>query len=494
MTVLSGLHPGVLIRSAFAAILSTPTLSAAYAQGTGGPTQPSQPAAPEVRQGTAGGQSNKAGPYSGLLMSRSVLLGDPLGIQTRTAARGISFGLAESAEVIGNLTGGTRRGAVFEGLLAMSVGLDTEKAGLWPDGIFNASAYQIHGRGLSLNNLANNGNTVSGLEALRGTLLFELWFEQYTPDKKLSVRIGQFAVDQEFLISQYGGLFINHTFGWPTLPSTNLPASGPSFPLAALGIRARYAPTSATSILLGLFNGDAAGPGSGIPQTRDTSGTDFRLHDGLFAIGEVQYVHNGDGGAVGLPGTFKLGGWYNSLSFADQRFNSLGASLADPGNNPGQSSGHTRKGNWSVYGVADQLVGRKAGTKDQGIGVFARLMGSPGDRNLVNFYADVGLTWKGAIAGRDSDTAGIAFGLARTSDSASALDSDVRNFTGGTYPIRRHESVLELTYQAQIAPWWQVQPTAQYVFNINGGVNNPLVPGRRLNDAAVLGLRTNITF
>ena len=469
-------------------------LGNAYAQGTGGPLQPSQPASPEVRQGTPGGESNATEPYSGPLMQRSVLLGDPLGLRSRLAAHGITFGLAESAEVIGNVSGGTHRGAVFEGLLAMSVGLDTGTAGLWPGGIFNASAYQIHGRGLSLNNLANNGNTVSGIEALRGTLLFELWFEQYTPDKKLSVRVGQFSADQEFMISQYGGLFINHTFGWPTLPSADLPSSGPSFPLGALGLRARYAPVASTSVLLALFNGDTAGPGSGIPQDRDRSGTNFRRHDGVFAIGEAQYARNGEDGASGLPGTFKLGGWYNSQRFPDQRFNAPGVSLADPLNNPDSTVRRTRRGNWSVYGVMDQLVWREPGTKDQGVGVFARVMGAPGDRNLVNFYFDAGLTWKGAIPSRDSDTAGIGFGLARTSDAASALDSDTRRATGGTYPIRRHESVLELTYQAQIAPWWQLQPTAQYVFNINGGVNNPLAPTKRLNDAAVVGLRTNFTF
>ncbi len=485
------MRPSVIALSMWTAL----GLSAAYAQGTGGPTQPSQPAAPESRQGTPGGETNQTEPYAGPLWERGVLLGDPTGGRTRLAAHGLSFGLNEQAEVISNATGGTRRGAVFEGLLAMSVGLDTEKAGLWPGGIFNASAYQIHGRGLSLNNLGNNGNTVSGIEALRGTMLFELWFEQYTADKSLSVRVGQFGVDQEFMISQYGGLFINHTFGWPTLPSADLPSGGSAFPVAALGARARYAPRSDTSILLAVLNGDPAGPGNGIPQLRDSSGTAFRLNDGVFVIGEVQYALNGGDAATGLPGTYKLGAWYDSQPFPDQRTNSLGASLADASNGLGAATtGRIRRNNWSVYATADQLIYREPGTKDQGIGLFTRMMGAPGDRNLVNFYVDAGVTWKGALPGRDSDTAGIGFALSRTSDTASQLDKDARFLSNGTYPIRRHESVLELTYQAQLAPWWQVQPTAQYVFNINGGVPNPLNPRKRLGDAAVFGLRTGVTF
>ena len=92
------------------------------------------------------------------------------------------------------------------------------------------------------------------------------------------------------------------------------------------------------------------------------------------------------------------------------------------------------------------------------------------------------------------DTAGLGVGIARASDTVSQLDKDVRAIVGPGYPIRRHETVLELTYQAQLTPWWQVQPTAQYVFNLNAGVPDPRRPGKRLGDAAVFGLRTAITF
>ena len=92
---------------------------------------------------------------------------------------------------------------------------------------------------------------------------------------------------------------------------------------------------------------------------------------------------------------------------------------------------------------------------------------------------------------------GLGVAYARISDTASQLDADTARLAGGDYPIRRNETVLELTYQAQIAPWWQVQPTAQYLLNLNGGVPNPQNPqnlAKRLGDAAVLGLRTTVTF
>ena len=127
--------------------------------------------------------------------------------------------------------------------------------------MFNVSAWQIHGRGLSLNALGNNLHTVSSNEALRGTLLFELWYEQTLLDGRLAVRLGQLAADEEFMISQYATLFINHTFGFTTAAGADIPSGGPAYPLAAPGVRVRIRPSDAMAFLVGVFNGDPAGPG-----------------------------------------------------------------------------------------------------------------------------------------------------------------------------------------------------------------------------------------
>ncbi len=468
--------------------------SSPAAQTAPGPSEKTEPGAAESRQATPGGEAavkpGEQGPQG--IWDRGNLFGDLGGLRTRLSDRGVTFGLTESTDVFGNPTGGVRQGVIYEGLTQFGVGVDTEKAFGLVGGTFNATGYQIHGRGLSTNSLGNNLNTVSSLEAPRGTLLFELWYEQVLFDKKLAVRAGQLAADQEFMISQYAGLFTNHTFGWSTFPSSDLPSGGPAYPLATPGVRVKWVPRDNLSLLLGVFNGDPAGPGRGVPQDRDPSGTAFRFRDGVFVIAEAQYGINQGEGATGLPGTYKAGAYFDSQNFADQRRNGSGTSLADPTGTA--STGRNRRGSYSLYAVADQLVYREAGTKDQGAGVFLRLMGAPGDRNLVNFYVDAGVTYKGLIPGRTSDTVGLGFALARISDTAAKLDSDTGRFTNGFYPVRRHESVLELTYQAQIAPWWQVQPTAQYVFNPNGSVPNPQRPEKRLGDAAVLGLRTTVTF
>ena len=411
------------------------------------------------------------------IWDRANLFGDMGGFRSALAARGITLGLQETSEVLGNATGGTRRAFTYEGLTQLGLGIDLGKAVGLEGGTFNVSAFQIHGRGLSQNALGNNLHTVSSIEAQRGTLLFELWYEQTLFGNKAAIRVGQLAADQEFMISRYATLFLNHTFGWSSQPSADLPSGGPSYPLATPGVRLRVSPREDLTFLAAVFNGDPAPPGLGTPQDRNPSGTAFVLNQGVFAIAEAQI----SGKIRGLPGTYKFGGWYNSQPFADI----AAASPADS---------RPVRGNWGLYGVVDQQVWKRPGTQDAGIGVFARVMGSPGDRNLIDFYVDAGVTYKGIIKGRDDDTAGLAIGYARYSDAVRKADAEIGAATGTNYPVRRNETALELTYQAQIAPWWQVQPSAQYIFNLGGGVLDPGRPGKRVGDAAVFILRTNVTF
>jgi porin len=448
---------------------------------------PAERAAPVPGQ-TGTGTTQPPGEPGGLF-ERSNLLGDLSGVRTRLEGSGVSFGLTETSEVLGNATGGRARGVIYEGLTEASLGLDLGKAVGIAGGIFNVSAFQIHGRGLSTN-YVNNLNVISSIEANRATRLFELWYQQAFFGGRLDVKVGQQSADLEFATSQYAGLFINASFGWPTINAVDLPAGGPSYPLAALGVRLRAQPVEPLTVLLAVFNGSPSGLGEGDPQgRRNPSGTSFRLGDGAFVIGEAQYSINAGENASGLPGTYKIGAWYNSNAFTDQFFTgAAGITAAGPFAVPPGA----RRGDWSVYAVADQLVWRPAGAKEGGVGVFARAVGAPGDRNVVNAFVDAGVTYKG-VFGRENDTVGLGVGWARISDTARAGDAALAAAGEGFSPVRSSEVVLELSYQHQIAPWWQVQPDFQYVFS-PGGVVNPDRPDRRLGDAAVFGVRTTIMF
>ena len=257
-------------------------------------------------------------------------------------------------------------------------------------------------------------------------------------------------------------------------------------------MRLKLLPSDSVTLLLALFNGDPVPPGTpNDPQANEGGGTAFRTNGGALWFAEAQWARNQGKDAAGLPGTFKIGAWYHSGYFADQRIGADGLSLADPLSN-GQPL--LRHGDYSVYALADQTLWRPAGATDGGINCFVRFMGAPADRNLVEFSFDGGVTWKGIVPSRGDDTAGLGLEWARVGDEASKLDGDIARFSGEPYPVRRWEAVLEWTYQAQIRAWWQLQPDIQYVVRPGGGIAELDDPAQRAGDALVLGLRSIVTF
>src|SRR5271169_2368099 len=183
------------------------------------------------------------------------------------------------------------------------------------------------------------------------------------------------------------------------------------------------------------------------------------------------------------PGTVKVGFWYNSEEFDDLLFDDMGLSLANP-----LSSGMALEhhGNYSLYGVLDQVVGQAPGGGT--LNFFTGVMGTPqGNRNPVIFSLNAGFTLHGPFTSRPDDTAGLAMEYARVGGSANALGQQTAFFTKSFVPVQSGETVLELTYQYQLTPAVQIQPDFQYVFNPGGGIANPNTPNQAIKDETVLG-------
>ncbi|HEX2113825.1 MAG TPA: carbohydrate porin, partial [Alphaproteobacteria bacterium] len=149
------------------------------------------------------------------------------------------------------------------------------------------------------------------------------------------------------------------------------------------------------------------------------------------------------------------------------------------------------RNNWGVYGVIDQMILR-AGARS--VSVFARGGMVPSDRNLVSWYVDGGVGFKGFVPGRPDDILTLGVAHSKISRRAAALDYDTLFLNGPPYPIRSGETVFEASYIAQLAPWWSLQPDLQYIVRPGGNVPHPLDPARIVKDAVVVGVRTTLTF
>ncbi len=444
----------------------------------GTPQSSGQPAA----QGTEG-QGNSS------IASSLGRFGDPGGVRAALEKRGVTYSFVFIGEVLGNATGGVRRGSIAEGRLDLQLNVDLGKA-MGLDGVtLHANGYEILGQGLSRRNL-DNLSPASNIEALPSTRLYEAWVEQVLLDGKVGIKAGQIGADTEFFVSQYATLFVNSTFGWPNITSYDLPSGGPAYPLATPGLRLRLSPTAKWTLLAGVFDGDPSGTarsgGDADPQALDPTGTNFRVTDPPLGLAETALT-TGDKDGPLLPGTVKVGGWEHFGRFARDIPTAGGLTL-------GAGTGRLR-GNDGIYGIADQTLYRVPGTEDASVSIFARLSGSPGDRNLVSFYADAGVTEQGLVPGRADDTAGLSFAYTQVSPAARRTDREERAELGLPYPVRSNEVLFEATYQAQVVPGFTIQPDVQYVIRPGGRIPDPSGEGvRPIRDEAVFGLRATVQY
>jgi porin len=268
---------------------------------------------------------------------------------------------------------------------------------------------------------------------------------------------------------------INGTWGWPSITAADLPSGGPAYPLATPGVRVAVTPNDKMALLVGVYNGDPAPPcANEDPQRCNPHGVDFELDDPPLLMIEGAYKYNQDR----LAGTIKIGGWNHFGEFEHQRFDSGGALIAVTGN-VGRPLDH----NWGLYGIIDQLIWRVPGSEEpKGVGMFARVIGAPEDRNLIDFYFDGGVTFTGMFRNRPNDALAIGFAYTNISDTVYAFDVDF-----GEPVARNYEALIEICYTYEIKPGWTLQPDFQYIFQPGGNVAG-------VDDAAVLGARTSINF
>jgi porin len=433
----------------------------------------------------------------GLDVQGQNLLGDMWGLRPTLAKSGIQLTILENVETFGNLSGGVKQGFETDGLTTVTLQMDTEKAFGLKGGTLNVSGLQYWGGNLTADNLMVL-QTLSDIDAPVGVRLWELWYQQKFSDK-FDVKIGEQSLDEEFIIAPSGNsLFINGVSGWPGLPTVDLPGGGPVYPLAALGVRGRAQLTDSVTVLGGVFNGSAIPRDSPSTPTSNPHGVSFPLEVGTLAIAELQYAYGssaqGKANADGpLPGIYKIGAWYDSYKFDDQQTDIIGLPLASPLSNGTPAAYH---GNFSLYGVADQMIWRSKDDASRTLNVFVRPMFTPQqDRNLVSASINAGFALHAPLPGRDNDAFGVEMGTVWASSGASGFDRQMQVFQPSVYtPIRSSETFLEATYQFQALPSWVIQPDVQYFINPGLGIANPDARTQRIKNEFVVGLRTNVNF
>jgi porin len=395
---------------------------------------------------------------------------------------------AAAERIWGNAAGGLSRGGAADGLAMASLAIDLGKAFGWHGGNLFVSGFEAEGVGptpLRVGSL----QLISSIEATASAKLYDLWFEQQLFGGKFSLRFGQEGANDKLMLSQYAALYLNSSFGYPALTTIDLPSGGPNYPLASPFVRALYQPTNEFTLIGATYTDDPAPPGTGDPQLRDLHGTAFRLNDHALSFVELWYSPSALA-SRGMPATYKIGAWVATGSLADPLHDTSGLSLANPAST-GLPLEHAT--DHAFYAVIDQTLWKTPKTDAQEIGIFLQAMVAPADRNLSDLFLDGGVNWKGPIAGRSNDVAGLAVTFAGIGANARQFSEDLVDYTGRGVPYDRGETVLEATYRAVLAPWLNLQPDMQYVFNPGAGIPTVQSP-RPLKNALIFGVRATINF
>lgn len=344
-----------------------------------------------------------------------------------------------TAEVIGNASGGLRRGTRYLDNFDIVFEADMEALVGWSGA--QVHVYGLYNNGRSISDLVGDTQAVSNIETGTSALrLYEAWVDQKVGEH-VSVRAGLYDLNSEFDALDAAGLFVSSPHGIGT-DFAQSGQNGPSiFPSTSLAARLAVTPAEGWTVRAAVLDGV---PGDPAHPARTT--VKLGDGDGALLVGEVEAPLGG--------GKLLLGHWRYTADFD---------------RNDGNGAGD---GNAGTYVRAETPLIDRSGRK---VDAFVRLGTATGRYNMFDRFASGGLKFSGWVPGRDQDEFGVAVAAAFTSDSW-------RTATGGG----ASEVAVEATYRAQLAPWLAVQPNIHYIHRPSA---DPAIA-----DALVIGLRAEASF
>jgi porin len=383
---------------------------------------------------------------------------------------GITPSLSFITECGGNPVGGIRHGFTEADNLGFGLNADLER--LW--GLHGGSlVLTMNSRsGASLSHI-DVGNVFNVQEQWGGEVfrLVDMTYEQSLCDDRLDVKLGRMAANDDFLSSPYYWAFLqNGIDGTPVGIFFTVPGMT-AYPVATWGLRLKARPVKEVYVMAGFYNGD---PNVGLI---DRHGVDFTLHGPLFFITEVGYQPNRDKDAPGLPGTYKVGYYYDGARFNRFVLPVPGATLPPP----------LPRGNFGLYFLADQVVYQRGGPDSkQDLGLFAAVIVAPQEFiTTMPFFFDGGILFRGPFRWRPLDYAAFGLVCGEFSPDLQRVQRAAQQ-TNPAAGVQTYELALEWTYTFHIASGVRLQPDVQYI--INPGATG-LIP-----NSLVLGVRMSINF
>jgi len=386
------------------------------------------------------------------------LSGDWGGARSGMHEKGVTVELTHKSDRWTKGAGGVARGSERQMNSEAAVSVYMDKLAGWSGGSAFVQYHVQHGN-QSINNYVGSFAGVDNIETGTSTgQFFQAWLQQNSSDDSLSLLAGLYAIDSEFYVTDTSGLFLQPPYGMSAEMAQTGRNGPPVFPMGALALRLKYTGAG--------FYAQAALT-DGVPgNLNNAHGTQIRLDrgDGTLAVAEFGLTPDV---AEGQYNKMAIGLWRYSTK--DVRDSALDPTNVDAFGNPLQ---HDDQG---AYLLAERTLTTEEGDSAQGLSGFVRFGVVNKNVYQADWSGSIGLNYLGLIDGRDED----AFGVALTASHASSWYRQA-------LAAESSETVVEITYRAQVEPWLAIQPVVQRIFNPN---MDPAVA-----DAWTAGIRLEAAF
>ena len=399
------------------------------------------------------------------LANETELSGDWGGLRTRLEESGVKVAFEYWTNLAGNPVGGMRQGFTYTDSLNLAIDFDFQKLFAWKGGALHFTFTNRDGSSLSQGYIGNIFTVQQIYGPTETYRLTQLTLEQSFAGGVFDVVAGRYPAS-DFATSPLYCVFMNNGFcGYPGGVAQNL--NMPYFPVPSWAGRVRWKPSPEFLAQVGAFEVN--------PTLAATHGFDWSTSGGTgtAVVGELWYVRGGD--APGLPGHYKLGGWYQTQNAASGGPPAAATAVPSAPAAFARAVAPSIDAKAGFYALFDQALtagmprGRGAAEVPEGVTALGGVSWAQGPNTVNNGAAFTGVIVNGLIPSRPFDTQGFA---------ATWVN---RTISGETY-----ELVLEWNYGMEITRWFRFQPDVQWIIR-------PGATGQ-IPNALVLGAQASIDF
>ncbi len=383
--------------------------------------------------------SGSESPHKVSPIGRQTLTGDWGGVRTRLAADGVTIWGGYISETFGVVRGGLRKGTAYTQQLNAGVDLDMERIAGWKGAKFHFILDDRVGDSTTEKYIGNY-LSVQEVYGFQWAKISEISYEQDIAGGKANLRLGYFPIGNEFGALAGSCNFVNVALC--AHPKNFAGATGwTGYPFATWGAQARIHPRPDITLRAGLFQvvptvvrkHYAFNPFGG-----ETTGVIMPL--------EVEYAPSRAKGSKALPGSYKLGFYYDS-------------------SNARRIGGTDKVDNrYGFYTNFSQMI-TQSPDKRRNLSVIGYLAFNPLTSAPITEWYMAGLIKTGTFKNRDRDTFGVAFIKSVINPRQRMIHSSSGTGTEPFAELPVGESVAEIAYGVQIRQWLVIRPSLQLILD-----------------------------